>query len=95
MYIILLTYHADIVEVDKHLDGHRQHLKKYFDNGTFICSGPRKPRTGGVILCRALDEEIVVKIANEDPFITSGVASYELINFETSNYAEEFKPFLD
>jgi uncharacterized protein YciI len=95
MYIILLTYLVDLTEVDKHLNGHREHLKKYYDNGTFICSGPRNPRNGGVILCRALDEDVVTKIANEDPFITNGVASFELINFQTNNYLEEFKPFLD
>ena len=95
MYIILLTYLVDLTEVDKHLVGHREHLKKYYDNGTFICSGPRNPRNGGVILCKALKEDVVTKIANEDPFIKNGVASFELINFQTSNYVEAFKPFLD
>lgn len=30
MYIVSLTYHRPIAEVDSHLDGHIAWLKKYF-----------------------------------------------------------------
>lgn len=49
MYIVSLTYHRPIAEVDSHLDGHIARLKTYFQDGTFIASGRKNPRTGGVI----------------------------------------------
>ncbi len=42
MYIVSLTYHRPIVEVDSHLDGHIAWLKKYFQDGTFVASGRKK-----------------------------------------------------
>ena len=54
MYIVSLTYHRPIAEVDSHLDGHIARLKTYFQDGTFIASGRKNPRTGGVIPPRAL-----------------------------------------
>ena len=95
MYIILLSYKADLTEVDKHLPGHLQYLKKNQKRGAFICSGPRDPRMGGVILCRSESEEAVRAIVAEDPFISSGVADYELINFRAVDCAEGYEAFLD
>ena len=43
MYIVSLTYHRPIAEVDSHLDGHIAWLKTYFQDGTFIASGRKIP----------------------------------------------------
>ena len=43
MYIVSLTYHRPIAEVDSHLDGHIARLKTYFQDGTFIASGRKIP----------------------------------------------------
>jgi len=48
-----------------------------------------------VILCRAESEEAVRAIVAEDPFISSGVADYELINFRAVDCAEGYEAFLD
>ena len=95
MFIILLSYKTDLTEVDKYLPGHNLYLKKNQKSGAFICSGPRNPRTGGVILCRAENEEAVRAIVKEDPFVASGVADYELINFRAVDCAEGYEAFLD
>ena len=90
MFIILLSYKTDLSEVDKHLPGHIEYLKKNQKSGAFFCSGPRNPRTGGVILCHAENEEAVHTIVKEDPFIANGVADYELINFRSVDCAEGY-----
>jgi uncharacterized protein YciI len=95
MFVIVLSYKTTLEEVDKYLPGHMLYLKKNQQNGHFICSGPRNPRTGGVILCRAENEETVRNIVREDPFITNGVADYELINFRSVECAEGFETLLD
>ncbi len=52
MYIVSLTYHRPIEEVESHLEGHIAWLKHYFQAGSFIASGRKNPRTGGVILVK-------------------------------------------
>lgn len=81
MFIFLLHYVKPIVEVDAVLGPHRAFLEKYFASGEFICAGRRNPRTGGVILCQAADMAAARAIADEDPFIQSGVAECEIIEF--------------
>jgi uncharacterized protein YciI len=95
MYIILLSYKADLAAVDKYLPGHNGYLQKNYRSGAFVCSGPQIPRTGGVILCRAQNEEAVLNIIREDPFIVNGVADYQLICFRAADYADGFEQFLD
>ena len=95
MYIILLSYKTDSSEVDRNLPGHNLYLQKNYKSGTFICSGPRIPRTGGVILCNVPTEGEVLDIIKEDPFIVNGVADFELINFRAADYADGFEKFLE
>jgi uncharacterized protein YciI len=95
MFVIILSYKTALTEVDKYRPGHMLYLKKNQQNGHFICSGPKDPRTGGVILCRADSEEVVRNIVREDPFIANGVADYELINFRSVDCVEGFEMLLD
>ena len=59
MFIVLLTYKLPLAEVERHLAAHREYLDRQYAAGTFLCSGPQNPRTGGVILCRAADRAAV------------------------------------
>ena len=88
MFIVLLTYKLPLAEVERHLAAHREYLDRQYAAGTFLCSGPQNPRTGGVILCRAADR------AAEDPFRIHGVADYEIIEFSPVKRLPGFEAFL-
>lgn len=92
LYLILLVYLRPLSEVDKHMDAHREFLKKHYDAGHFLISGRKEPRSGGVILARAESSDDVVRWVSEDPFKQAGVASYELIRW-TPTMAAEGWPF--
>lgn len=79
MYIINLTYHRPVEEVDTHLDAHIAWLRKYYDQGIFIASGRKNPRTGGIIFAIALPRDELDAILAEDSF--NAVARYEVIEF--------------
>jgi uncharacterized protein YciI len=93
MFILTLTYTSDLEQVDQFLPGHNQFLQKYFENKMFICSGPKIPRTGGIILCQSESIENVIKIIEEDPFKIYGVANYEIIEFSVADCAKDFEMF--
>lgn len=83
MFIILLTYKADLTEVDRHLDAHLKWLKAGQADGLFLAWGRKVPRTGGVIMARG-DRARVEAYAARDPFILSGVADCEIVEFAPS-----------
>lgn len=90
MFIVLLTYKLPLAEVERHLAAHREYLDRQYAAGTFLCSGPQNPRTGGVILCRAAVDALTA----EDPFRIHGVADYEIIEFSPTKRLSGFEAFL-
>jgi len=94
MFIISLTYHAELNTVDQYLPEHNQFLQKNYSSGMFICSGPKIPRTGGIILCKAESLETVKSLIEEDPFIINGMARCEITEFRVADWAKEFESFL-
>jgi uncharacterized protein YciI len=68
MFIIDLNYIEPLEELDQHMADHVKFLSKYYKKGTFVASGRKVPRTGGIILALADTEENVHRIITEDPF---------------------------
>lgn len=75
MMVVELTYKKSLEEVNKFLDQHRIFLKKYYDAGIFVASGPKDPRDGGVIIAIA-DKTTIKKIVSNDPFYKNDIADY-------------------
>lgn len=94
MYIVNLTYKKPILEVEKHLEAHRAFLDRYYDEGHFLCSGRKEPRTGGVIIAFASSVEELEAVVRQDPFYTNGVTDYQLIEFIPNKYREELAQLL-
>jgi len=90
LFIINLTYTSDLDTVLKNRPDHVTFLQKYYDAGIFIASGPKVPREGGVILAQADNKDQVMKIANQDPFITRNLATYEITEFVANMAVEGF-----
>lgn len=83
MYAIaLIRYRRPLDEVLAVVDQHRAYLKALKEAGTLIASGPLDPRTGGALLLRVPDDDVhgaLDAVRDGDPYVTFGVAQYELI----------------
>ena len=83
MYAIaIIRYRRPFDEVSNVLEAHRAYLRGLKDEGLLIASGPMDPRTGGVLLLSVPDDDVqeaLDKIRDEDPYVTFGLAQYELI----------------
>ena len=86
--LILITYIAPLDEVDRHMKPHLAWLERGYDEGLFLMSGRRNPRTGGVIVSRGQKAEVEA-LAASDPFVTDGVATIEVIEFNASWAADK------
>ena len=83
MYAIaLIRYRRPLEEVLEVTDQHRAYLKELKEAGTLIASGPMDPRHGGILLLNVPDDDVVGaldKVRDEDPYVTFGLAQYEMI----------------
>jgi len=85
MYLIVLDYVADLADIDSALDAHGVWLDAHYRAGTFLASGRREPRTGGVILARGERATIENAVA-ADPFAVRGLARHTVIEFHPSKF---------
>jgi uncharacterized protein YciI len=90
----MLTYRKPVADIDRLMGRHVAWLEWHYANGLFIASGRHVPRTGGVILARSGDEAALHAAMQDDPFVTDGAATFEIIEFTpsmTASGAEVFK----
>ena len=89
MFVIELIYKAPLAQIDAHMAAHMKYLKKYYASGTFVVSGRKIPREGGVILAVADSRERIEAIAAEDPFVARGLSEFRVIEFRASQRAAD------
>ncbi|MCG2585611.1 YciI family protein [Massilia sp. TS11] len=87
MFVIVLHYIQPLDQVTVQLEAHRAYLDRHYAAGNFIASGPQNPRTGGIILARAMARTELDQLLTEDPFHQHDVARYEVIEFTPNKFA--------
>jgi len=94
MFVIQLHYKAAIEKVDQYLIEHRNFLEAGYQKNYFIASGPKNPRTGGIILSQLKDQAQLEKCLREDPFSMHDIADYEIIEFTPVKFHADFERFI-
>jgi uncharacterized protein YciI len=83
MYAIaIIRYRRPLEEVLQVTEQHRAYLKTVKDEGILIASGPMDPRSGGMLLLRVPDDDAIAtldRVRDGAPYVTFGLAQYELI----------------
>lgn len=93
MFVVLLKYPESLEQIDAHLIAHREFLDEGYRKNYFVTSGPRVPRTGGIIISQLTDRTQLENILNNDPFKIHGLAEYEIIEFTPIKYHHDFENF--
>ena len=89
MFVIELSYKADLKQIDAQMGAHMKFLRKYYAAGNFLVSGRKVPRDGGIILAVGESRDAIETIAKEDPFYTKGLADVRVIEFRASQRADD------
>jgi uncharacterized protein YciI len=95
MFVIELSYKVDLGEIDKAMRAHVTFLNKHYAAGTFLVSGRKIPRDGGVILAVGSSREAIENIMREDPFCARGLAEFRVIEFRASQRSADLHKLLD
>ena len=84
MFVIELSYKADLAEIDAHMAAHVVFLKKHYAAGHFLVSGRKIPRDGGIILAVGKSRQEIQTIIEEDPFYQRDLADFRIVEFRAS-----------
>lgn len=89
LFVVSLDYKVDLNTIDDLLPAHVQWLHRHYESGAFVASGPKFPRTGGIIIVRHMDRGQLEEILNSDPFAQKDFANYDIIEFEAKMTCKE------
>jgi uncharacterized protein YciI len=91
MFVIELTYKANLAEIDAHMAAHVRFLKKYCPAGNFPVSGRKMPRDAGVIVAVGKSRRQIEAMVEEDPFYAHGLADFRIVEFRASQRANDIQ----
>lgn len=91
LFVIELLYRVPLPEIDAAMAAHVRFLKQHYASGTFLVSGRKIPRDGGVILAAGDSREQIEAIVREDPFCARGLADVRIIQFRASQHADDIQ----
>jgi uncharacterized protein YciI len=89
MFVIELTYKVELEKIDAAMKAHVAFLNEHYQAGTFLISGRKIPRDGGIILAVGESREQIEALMREDPFCARGLADFRVIEFRASQRAED------
>lgn len=91
MFIVSLNYICPLEKVEAYINEHVCFLKQAYENGHFIASGRKEPRTGGVILSKIKTKQDLLSILRKDPFYKHDIATFDIIEFVPTMVASGYE----
>lgn len=95
MFIVLLKFSANKARAGQLMAGHKEWIKRGFDDGIFILVGSLQPNLGGGILAHNISLHDLQGRVNDDPFVAEDVVSAEIIEIAPSQADERLSFMLD
>lgn len=85
-YAVFLSMKDEALSV-QHRPEHLEFLKNQRESGNVLMNGKFTDGSGGLVIYRAEDNDALVKLVEEDPYIKLGARNYEFHEWEMeSNY---------
>ena len=91
MFIVTLKFSSNKAKAGQLMDGHKEWIKRGFDDGVFLLAGSLKPNLGGGIVADNTSLPDLQARVNDDPFVAHNVVAPEIIELEPARW----QPSLD
>lgn len=95
MFVVELIYKANLAAIDAQMRPHMAFLRKHYAAGTFVVSGRKIPRDGGIIIAAGKSRAEIEAIVREDPFVKLGLAEFRIVEFRASQRAQDIGARID
>lgn len=91
MFILLLKFSDNKSKAGQFMEGHKEWIKRGFDDGVFLMAGSLQPNMGGGILAHNTSLPDLQSRVNSDPFVAQDVVSAEILEITPSKTDERLK----
>ncbi len=95
MFIVLLKFSDNKAKASQSMEGHKEWIKRGFDDGVFLLVGSLQPNLGGGIVAHNTSLPALQGRVNGDPFVVGDVVSAEILEIMPSKADERLKFMLD
>jgi uncharacterized protein YciI len=85
-FLIDIEYTAPLEIIDVIVSEHRKFLQTGYDLGWLLMSGPRQPKTGGIVIARAPSMQEIQAFFFNDPYHQHQAATYKFVEFNPVMY---------
>ncbi len=79
MFVVLLKFSDNKGNAGQFMDGHKEWLKRGFDDGVFLLAGSLQPKLGGAIVAHDTSLPDLQSRVDTDPFVAENVVTAEIL----------------
>ena len=84
MFVVLLKFSDAKRQASQFMEGHKEWIKRGFDDGVFLLVGSLQPDLGGGIVAHNTSLPDLQSRVNSDPFVAENVVSAEILEITPS-----------
>jgi uncharacterized protein YciI len=88
MFVVLLRFSGDKSRAGQFLEGHKEWIRRGFEDGVFLVAGSLQPNLGGGIVAHNTSLPDLRRRVNDDPFVAEAIVSAEIIELTPSRTDE-------
>lgn len=95
MFIVLLKFAGNKGKAGQFMEGHKEWIKRGFDDGVFLLVGGLQPNLGGGIVAHNTSLSDLQGRVSDDPFVAENIVSAEILEIAPSKTDERLRFLLD
>ena len=95
MFIVFLKFSENKGQAGQFMEGHKEWIKRGFDDGVFLLVGSLQPNKGGGIVAHNVSLADLQNRVNDDPFVAHNVVISEILEITVSRSDERLSFLLD
>lgn len=84
MFIVVLKFSGNKGQASQFMEGHKEWIKRGFDDGVFLLVGSLQPNLGGGVVAHNTSLPDLQSRVNTDPFVTEKVVKAEILEITPS-----------
>ncbi len=95
MFVVLLKFSGNRDNAGRFMEGHKDWIKRGFDDGVFLLVGNLQPNLGGGIVAHNTSLADLQRRVSDDPFVAENVVAAEILEIAPSRTDDRLKFLLD
>ncbi|MDH3969422.1 MAG: hypothetical protein OEU56_20585 [Rhodospirillales bacterium] len=95
MFVVLLKFSDNKGKASQFMEGHKEWIKRGFDDGVFLLAGSLQPNLGGGIVAHDTSLSDLQGRVNTDPFVAEKVVKAEILEITPSKADARLNFLLD